>query len=777
LPVEIVETVTAKESAMSATEIVPGGEEKDHREIVDIPASVRTEARPCRPAPDDYRRWLEEVYQGDAVPQLTIRAVAMGVFLGGIFSLSNLYLGFKMGFGMGAGITSCILAFALFKFLRTVAPRRFGSEFTILENNTMQSAATAAAYIPSAGLISAVPALMIITGEPLSFWKLAAWTVSVCSLGLFMAVPMKRQFINEEKLRFPTAIAAAETLKSMHLKGGEAMKKAKTLSLSALLGGAVAWLRDGPAKWMPFNIPPTWGPSFSILGIPSARLTLAFDGGLIMMAGGAIMGLRIGASIVLGALLNYACIAPVLINKGVIRHSPTGLVSYEKLRFPLTIEPGAALTLVLLEQGQPENRLSYAWKEGATYPDPASLISALNAPTLPGDGGKNPFYGVLTFSSDGGTLHVRAPAAVSLDATLSVPPDSGGARDAAPILRFKPGQTNTVRSGGYRNILKWSMWPGTALLVSSGLLAFALRWRTIARAFSGLKGLFAKSGRSETRDRPTSVEIPISWFLKGFIAAGLACIVLQWCFFGISIGLALLAVPLSFLLAIVACRAMGETDSNPIGSLSKITQLSYGVISPQNVPCNLMTANVTAGTATASADLLMNLKSGYILGGNPRKQLIAQLVGIGAGSVLSAGAFLLLVPNAAAIGTESLPAPAAQVWAGVANLLSKGVSALPPFAPLGLLFGALAGGAIALIEVKRPKTRRFLPSPLAIGIGFVIPAFAGISIFAGALAAWIFGRVSRKLSERYTLPAASGIIAGESLIGILIMTAHALKVF
>ena len=91
------------------------------------------------------------------------------------------------------------------------------------------------------------------------------------------------------------------------------------------------------------------------------------------------------------------------------------------------------------------------------------------------------------------------------------------------------------------------------------------------------------------------------------------------------------AVLMTFFLAIVACRAAGESDITPVGAMGKITQLVFGGIDPGNVTTNLMAASVTAGAATHTADLLTDLKSGYLLGGNPRRQTIAQLCGSVAG--------------------------------------------------------------------------------------------------------------------------------------------------
>src|SRR6185295_7735142 len=108
-------------------------------------------------------------------------------------------------------------------------------------------------------------------------------------------------------------------------------------------------------------------------------------------------------------------------------------------------------------------------------------------------------------------------------------------------------------------------------------------------------------------------------------------------YFGITWWMGIISVLVAFLLSVVAARATGETDMTPIGAMGKITQLTYAGLTPRSATpteftqTNLMTAMVTAGSACHSADLLTDLKCGYLLGGNPRKQLISQLFGILAG--------------------------------------------------------------------------------------------------------------------------------------------------
>lgn len=593
------------------------------------------------PEDREAREWLENVYQGDQVKQLSPRSIITGMAIGAVMSISNLYVGLKTGWGLGVTITACIIAFAVFKALEAVVPRYKTDHFTILENNTMSSAASAAGYMSSAGLVSAIPALMMTTGRTLVWWEMMLWLGAVSVMGVFMAVPLKRQLINIDKLPFPSGIATAETLRSMHSSGAEAMQKAKALLWSAVGGAVVALWRDAPflsAIALPGSFPLIPGEAGKKL---EERLTLGIEGSTIMIAAGAIMGIRVGVSLLLGAVIYYGVLGPMLIDQGIV---------------------------------QP----------------------------------------------------------------------------------------------GYRSIVSWTLWPATSMMVTGGLLAFALRWKTVLRAFSGLLGAFAsKSGKS---DPLAHIEVPGSWFAWGVLVSGAVCVFLGHYLFDITWWMGILAVLATFLLSIVAARATGETDVTPIGAMGKITQLTYGVIAPSNITTNLMTASITSGAASHAADLLTDLKSGYLLGGNPRKQTIAQLFGVLAGTLLCVPIYTIIA-KPEKLGTEALPAPAAKVWEGVARMLANGVEALPPGAIWGIVIGGIIGILITLGEEFAPKYRKWIPSATGLGIAGVIPAYNSISMFLGALIAWMLMKKKPEASEKYTVAVSSGLIAGESLMGVAIILA------
>lgn len=179
--------------------------------------------------------WLENVYQGD-MPQLTLRSALTGMMLGGVLSLTNLYVGAKTGWTLGVGITSVILAFGMFKVLSNL---RIAREFTVLENNCMQSIATSAGYM-TAPLISSLSAYMMVNNVVIPISTTLAWVIVLAILGVLFAFPLKRRFINEEQHPFPEGRAAGIVMDALH-HGSAADGLLKARLLAVMGGGAALW--------------------------------------------------------------------------------------------------------------------------------------------------------------------------------------------------------------------------------------------------------------------------------------------------------------------------------------------------------------------------------------------------------------------------------------------------------------------------------------------------------------------------------------------------------
>src|SRR5438034_1258501 len=104
---------------------------------------------------------------------------------------------------------------------------------------------TPAGYSTGGTLISAFAAYIMLNNETLSIPLMMSWVFFLAVLGVTMAIPMKRQMINVEQLRFPSGIAAAETLKALHSHGAAGLRSAKALGIAGLLAAINKFISDG----------------------------------------------------------------------------------------------------------------------------------------------------------------------------------------------------------------------------------------------------------------------------------------------------------------------------------------------------------------------------------------------------------------------------------------------------------------------------------------------------------------------------------------------------
>lgn len=280
------------------------------------------------------RWWLENVYRGD-MPQLTLRAAATGFLLGGILSATNLYIGAKTGWTLGVGLTSVILAFASFRILSKIGLK----DLTILENNAAQSVATAAGYM-TGPLISGMAAYMWIENAIIPWWQMAAFNVVLSLLGVLVAFPMKRRFINDEQLPFPEGQACGVVLDTLYTGSGDSgMAQARALVTAGALSGCLEALKGENLmrllqerilgmkasfhlphaldEWYYALVGKGWLPMPTLAKVPLPQLGLTFlPLDIAMFGAGGLMGMRAAGSMMIGMLLNFAVIVPLMIATG-----------------------------------------------------------------------------------------------------------------------------------------------------------------------------------------------------------------------------------------------------------------------------------------------------------------------------------------------------------------------------------------------------------------------------------------------------------------------------
>lgn len=313
------------------------------------------------------------------------------------------------------------------------------------------------------------------------------------------------------------------------------------------------------------------------------------------------------------------------------------------------------------------------------------------------------------------------------------------------------------------------LWFGAPLMVASSLAMVSLQWKTVVRAISGFFGQ-----KAEVREEvELSAEVPSRWMAVGFLVSGAAVVAITATQFDVPVFYGILAVLLTFVLTLVAARATGESDITPMGAMGKITQLTYGVLLPQSPTANLMTAGITSGAAIACADLLNDLKSGYLLGADPRRQFLAQLAGTISGTVASVVGFYILVPDATALlGTPTqppqFPAPAAQAWRAVAELFRDGIENMHISHRYAIFAGCGVGVLLTAIETLAPRIRNYLPSATGLGLGLILPFQYPFSMLLGAVAAYVWKKRNSETAKRYLVPVSAGIIAGVSIVGVFV---------
>jgi hypothetical protein len=359
-----------------------------------------------------------------------------------------------------------------------------------------------------------------------------------------------------------------------------------------------------------------------------------------------------------------------------------------------------------------------------------------------------------------------------------------GTYDMAAAIFGRPHLTNT-----------WCLWWGVAVMVTASMVGLFAKPQVLISAFAGL---FSRKGNAN--DCLREIELPLKWSFIGIPVFSAIIIWLNWMWFDVNPWLGALSIPLIIVLTLIAANATALTSTTPTGSLSKITQFTFGALQPTNPGTNLMTAGVTTEVASNASNLLMDIKPGYMLGAKPRQQAWGHCIGIVAGALASTPLFYLLflnkwTPEGASIEstiTEQWAVPGAIQWAAISKVIegmgkagtmdstvitgADGIAKLWGVLPVSAAWAMLAGAILALfLEIARIARRgRFPISAVGLGLGVVLPPESTIMMWIGAA---LFTFFERKYHERIgefghrlwvdsKEAVCAGLIAGWALLGI-----------
>lgn len=225
-------------------------------------------------------------------------------------------------------ITALLLGFMFWRLLGVRPSKR---PWVLLESNISQTAASSAASIISGGLVAPIPALALLSGITLAPVPLIAWVFAVSFLGIWVAWYLRTPLLYRSGLAYPAGAVTAEAMRDLFSHGRAAIQRVKVL-LSAATVSAGLKLVDS----LIWTIP-RWSP-----GAMSGKLTFALDPSMLLTGFGAIIGMRAGLSLLVGALLAWGALAPWLLTSGQVAAEP-GAASLFVPLVEWLLWPGVAL--------------------------------------------------------------------------------------------------------------------------------------------------------------------------------------------------------------------------------------------------------------------------------------------------------------------------------------------------------------------------------------------------------------------------------------------------
>jgi uncharacterized oligopeptide transporter (OPT) family protein len=243
--------------------------------------------------------------------ELTLRAVATSVLVALIMGASFPYVVLKLGYGPNISVVSAFFGYIILGIVAaatSVASTRF-------EANMAQTAGTAAGQ--TGFMVIVLAAIDMLNDRPglgfslhLTGWQIFWWLSLGGLVGAFLAVPLRRHYIDEENLTFADGTAAGETLVVLYQGRREAAERLKALAAGMGISALSAFLRDGPWKLLPGEL--AFGPRGHDLRVGTEVGVLSFGAGLLV-------GLRITLSMLLGLVLAYVIAPGPLLARGWVR--------------------------------------------------------------------------------------------------------------------------------------------------------------------------------------------------------------------------------------------------------------------------------------------------------------------------------------------------------------------------------------------------------------------------------------------------------------------------
>ncbi|RDI89628.1 26S protease regulatory subunit 7 [Venturia inaequalis] len=632
--------------------------------------------------------------RANAPQNFTFRGVLVGLIIGVIINFSNMYFGLQTGWVSGMAMPSALLGFAYF---RSVA-KYLNFPFSPVENVLVQSVAGSVGTMPlGCGFVGVVPALeyLLLPEEGgslnIGLWKLVVWSVGIAFFGVVFAVPLRRQVIIREKMKFPSGTATALMIGVLHGgKGGAKIIAQEDASAKAI--GGEEEVDSQPA------------------GVEMSPQITQDHGSMDATA-----------------------------EEEYGRDKDDSGEWRKKIRL-LLLSFGISALYTLVSYFLPQIRdlpvfglsLAHNWL-WTLNPSPAYI-------------GQGIIMGPST------TIHMLLGAIVGWGVLSPLAKHRGWA--PGPVDDWTTGSkgwivwislaimlADSLVSLGWL-ILRPIVYYGPAFFQHCQRVLKERDWKAIAEFDSASsKGYSAISG-SEDVDTPTiakfqqseeEADAPPSHLISArttwvglFLSLGLCVGAVHYTFANlIPLRLTLLALFLALFLSVMGVRALGETDLNPVSGISKLTQLLFAFVVPRSnknaVIINLIAGALSESGALQAGDLMQDLKAGHLLGAAPNAQFYGQIIGSAVGAVLSACVYRLYT-RVYTIPGDLFQVPTGFVWIFTARLVTG--EGLPPMVPQWALGSGLIFAVLTIVRTwSRTNTGwkkailPWVPGGIAVAVG------------------------------------------------------------
>jgi len=321
-----------------------------------------------------------------------------------------------------------------------------------------------------------------------------------------------------------------------------------------------------------------------------------------------------------------------------------------------------------------------------------------------------------------------------------------------------------------------------AMLVAAFYTLFKMRRSLAAGIGRSIADVRKTRGGGEVETLRTDRDLPFPTIIISIVALIIPMVFLYNVFthsIGSSLVSALVMIIMGLLFAAVSGYLVGiiGSSSNPLSGLTLTTLLIAALMmvllgqkGNEGIAAVLGVAAVVCCVAGVAGDMIQDLKVGHILGGTPWKMQIGELIGVVA-AALTLTFSLQLFHNTIGIGSEALPAP----QAGLMAMMAKGIVGGEMAWPL-----VIAGMLLAVVLILIGS-----PSPMLIAVGMYLPFSSTACIFFGGVLKYVLDRMSAKkkpnrkgkeMVENIGLLLASGLIAGQALMGIITAAIKAAKI-